>query len=62
MAKVRGLLKGWTGRRDGRESNHPIAFVLSGGGNLGALQIGTNVVLEQGTHHPDLERPEVAAA
>jgi NTE family protein len=54
MAKVRGLLKGWTGRRDGGESNHPIAFVLSGGGNLGALQIGMMRALLEHDVRPDL--------
>jgi NTE family protein len=55
MAKVRGLLlKGWTGRRDGREANHPIGFVLSGGGNLGALQIGMMRALLEHDVRPDL--------
>jgi NTE family protein len=54
MAKVRGLLKGWTVKRDGRESNHPIAFVLSGGGNLGALQIGMMRALLEHDVRPDL--------
>jgi NTE family protein len=40
MGNVRGLLRGWKGRRNGREPAGPVAFVLSGGGNLGALQIG----------------------
>ena len=54
MAKVRGLLKGWPGRRDGREANHPIGFVLSGGGNLGALQIGMMRALLEHDVRPDL--------
>jgi NTE family protein len=54
MAKVRGLLKGWTGKRDGREAHHPIGFVLSGGGNLGALQIGMMRALLEHDVRPDL--------
>ena len=54
MAKVRGRLKGWTGRRDGGEANHPIGFVLSGGGNLGALQIGMMRALLEHDVRPDL--------
>ncbi|HKA82427.1 MAG TPA: patatin-like phospholipase family protein, partial [Acidimicrobiales bacterium] len=54
MAKVRGLLKGWPGKRDGRESNHPVGFVLSGGGNLGALQIGMMRALLEHDVRPDL--------
>jgi NTE family protein len=54
MAKVRGVLKGWTGKRDGREANHPIGFVLSGGGNLGALQIGMMRALLEHDVRPDL--------
>jgi NTE family protein len=54
MAKVRGRLMGWTGRRDGRDANHPIGFVLSGGGNLGALQIGMMRALLEHDVRPDL--------
>jgi NTE family protein len=49
-----GLLRGWTDRRDGRESNRPVAFVLSGGGNLGALQIGMMRALLEHDIKPDL--------
>jgi NTE family protein len=45
---------GWTGRRDGRDANHPIGFVLSGGGNLGALQIGMMRALLEHDVRPDL--------
>jgi NTE family protein len=51
---LRGLLRGWTDRRDGRESNRPVAFVLSGGGNLGALQIGMMRALLEHDIRPDL--------
>lgn len=54
MANLRGLLKGWTGRRDGRHANRPVAFVLSGGGNLGALQIGMMRALLEHDIRPDL--------
>ena len=54
MANLRGLLKGWTGRREGREPNRPVAFVLSGGGNLGALQIGMMRALLEHDIRPDL--------
>ena len=54
MANLRGLLKGWTGRREGRQSNRPVAFVLSGGGNLGALQVGMMRALLEHDIRPDL--------
>ncbi|MGH9290577.1 MAG: patatin-like phospholipase family protein [Acidimicrobiales bacterium] len=54
MPYLRGLLRGWTDRRDGRESNRPVAFVLSGGGNLGALQIGMMRALLEHDIRPDL--------
>jgi NTE family protein len=58
MATVRDLLKGWTDRRDdrrdGRRSARPVAFVLSGGGNLGALQIGMMRALLEHDVRPDL--------
>jgi NTE family protein len=54
MANLRELLKGWTGRRDGRHANRPVAFVLSGGGNLGALQIGMMRALLEHDIRPDL--------
>jgi len=54
MGNLRGLLRGWTGRGDGRESNRPVAFVLSGGGNLGALQIGMMRALLEHDIRPDL--------
>jgi NTE family protein len=54
MANLRGLLRGRTGRRDGRESDRPVAFVLSGGGNLGALQIGMMRALLEHDIRPDL--------
>jgi NTE family protein len=54
MANLRGLLKGWTGRRDGRHPNRQVAFVLSGGGNLGALQIGMMRALLEHDIRPDL--------
>jgi NTE family protein len=54
MANLRGLLKSWTGRRDGRHPNRPVAFVLSGGGNLGALQIGMMRALLEHDIRPDL--------
>jgi NTE family protein len=54
MANLRGLLKGWTGRRDGQHANRPVAFVLSGGGNLGALQIGMMRALLEHDIRPDL--------
>jgi NTE family protein len=54
MANLRGLLRDWTGRREGREPNRPVAFVLSGGGNLGALQIGMMRALLEHDVRPDL--------
>jgi NTE family protein len=54
MANLRGLLRGRTSRRDGRESDRPVAFVLSGGGNLGALQIGMMRALLEHDIRPDL--------
>jgi NTE family protein len=54
MANLRGLLRGWTGRRDGRHAGRPVAFVLSGGGNLGALQIGMMRALLEHDIRPDL--------
>jgi NTE family protein len=54
MANLRGLLRGRTSRRDGRESARPVAFVLSGGGNLGALQIGMMRALLEHDIRPDL--------
>ena len=54
MAILRGLLRDWTGRRQGREPNRPVAFVLSGGGNLGALQIGMMRALLEHDIRPDL--------
>lgn len=54
MPYLRGLLRGWTDRRDGRESNRPVGFVLSGGGNLGALQIGMMRALLEHDIRPDL--------
>jgi NTE family protein len=54
MANLRGLLKGWAGRRDGRDPRRPVAFVLSGGGNLGALQIGMMRALLEHDIRPDL--------
>ncbi|HET6832492.1 MAG TPA: patatin-like phospholipase family protein [Acidimicrobiales bacterium] len=54
MANLRGLLRDWTGRREGREPNRPVAFVLSGGGNLGALQIGMMRALLEHDIRPDL--------
>jgi NTE family protein len=54
MANLRGLLKGWAGRRDGRDPHRPVAFVLSGGGNLGALQIGMMRALLEHDIRPDL--------
>jgi NTE family protein len=54
MANLRGLLRDWTDRRQGREPNRPIAFVLSGGGNLGALQIGMMRALLEHDIRPDL--------
>jgi NTE family protein len=54
MANVRGLLKGWASRRDGRDPKRPVGFVLSGGGNLGALQIGMMRALLEHDIRPDL--------
>jgi NTE family protein len=54
MGNLRGLLRGWTRRRDGREFARPVAFVLSGGGNLGALQIGMMRALLEHDVRPDL--------
>jgi NTE family protein len=54
MANLRGLLKGRADRRDGRARNRPVAFVLSGGGNLGALQIGMMRALLEHDIRPDL--------
>ncbi|MGH2393851.1 MAG: patatin-like phospholipase family protein [Candidatus Limnocylindria bacterium] len=54
MSNLRGLLRGGTGRRDGRESKRQVAFVLSGGGNLGALQIGMMRALLEHDIRPDL--------
>jgi NTE family protein len=54
MANLRGLLKGRTGRRDGRHRHRPVAFVLSGGGNLGALQVGMMRALLEHDIRPDL--------
>jgi NTE family protein len=54
MANLRGLLKGWANRRDGRHPERPVGFVLSGGGNLGALQIGMMRALLEHDIRPDL--------
>jgi NTE family protein len=54
MANLRGLLKGWANRRDGRHPKRPVGFVLSGGGNLGALQIGMVRALLEHDIRPDL--------
>jgi NTE family protein len=54
MANVRGLLKGWASRRDGRDPKRSVGFVLSGGGNLGALQIGMMRALLEHDIRPDL--------
>ncbi|HEY6417244.1 MAG TPA: patatin-like phospholipase family protein [Acidimicrobiales bacterium] len=54
MANLRGLLKGWASRRDGRHPKRPVGFVLSGGGNLGALQIGMMRALLEHDIRPDL--------
>jgi NTE family protein len=46
-------LRWWRGRRGARK-RHPVAFVLSGGGNLGAVQVGMlRALLEHGIR-PDL--------
>jgi len=54
MANLRGLLKGWASRRDGRHPKQPVGFVISGGGNLGALQIGMMRALLEHDIRPDL--------
>jgi NTE family protein len=54
MANLRGLLTGWASRRDGRHPKRPVGFVLSGGGNLGALQIGMMRALLEHDIRPDL--------
>jgi len=54
MANLRGLLKGWASRRDGWHPKRPVGFVLSGGGNLGALQIGMMRALLEHDIRPDL--------
>jgi NTE family protein len=54
MANLRGLLKGWASRRNGRHPKRPVGFVLSGGGNLGALQIGMMRALLEHDIRPDL--------
>jgi NTE family protein len=54
MANLRGLLKGWASRRDGRHPQRPVGFVLSGGGNLGALQVGMMRALLEHDIRPDL--------
>ena len=54
MANLRGLLTGWASRRDGRHPQRPVGFVLSGGGNLGALQIGMMRALLEHDIRPDL--------
>jgi NTE family protein len=54
MANLRGLLKGWASRQDGRYPKRPVGFVLSGGGNLGALQIGMMRALLEHDIRPDL--------
>jgi NTE family protein len=54
MANLRGLLKGWASRPDGRHPKGPVGFVLSGGGNLGALQIGMMRALLEHDIRPDL--------
>jgi NTE family protein len=54
MANLRGLLKGRANRRDGRHPERPVGFVLSGGGNLGALQIGMMRALLEHDIRPDL--------
>jgi NTE family protein len=54
MANLRGLLTGWASRRDGRHPKRPVGFVISGGGNLGALQIGMMRALLEHDIRPDL--------
>jgi NTE family protein len=54
MAIMRGRLRQLADRRGGRNRGRPIAFVLSGGGNLGALQVGMLRALLEHDIRPDM--------